>query len=241
MDTMQKKAFRKAFMGGFSKKDVNRYIEEAALKSSSEIEELKRLLEIHKNENDSLKQTVADTQTKLSALSGVENELSELAGKYTELSARLAEKEAAVKRLSEENAELSARVSSLAKTEAEYTARKAELAEIEISARNRAADHIAETERELSGKRAAFESEMAIRERHFAEVRAKSLQSANDSVGQLSRLVSSLQSEVEGMDTRLARITDSARGGVATLLNAVNDAETKISDISEVLSSFDNK
>ena len=29
MDTTEKKAFRKSFMGGFSKDDVNRYIEES--------------------------------------------------------------------------------------------------------------------------------------------------------------------------------------------------------------------
>ncbi len=241
MDTTQKKAFRKAFMGGFSKKDVNRYLEESALKSNSEIEELKSLLETEQKEKEALSAALSEANEKLAALTEAKAELDSLTERYAELSTRLLAKEEAERRLMSENAELSARVSALSKTEAEYTARKAELADIEISARNRAADHIAETERELNSKRAAFESEMATRERHFAEVRAKSLQSANDSVGQLSRLVMSLQVEVEGMDSRLTRITDSARNGVSSLLNAVSDAETKISDINDVLSSFDNK
>ncbi|MBR3848601.1 MAG: hypothetical protein IKM21_04865 [Oscillospiraceae bacterium] len=235
----EKKAFRKAFMGGFSKKDVNRYIAEAAAKSNSELEELKSLLEAERKEKDSLSAELSSAKAELSSLAEAKAELDSLKEKYEVVLRSLAEKEEAERRLAGENAELSARVSSLSRTEAEYTARKTELAEIEISARNRAADHIAETERELSSKRAAFESEMATRERHFAEVRARSIQSASDSVGQLTRLVNSLRDEVEGMDTRLTRLTDTAHSSVSTLLNAVSDAETKISDIDDVLSSFD--
>ena len=240
MDT-EKKAFRKAFMGGFSKKDVNRYIAEAAVKSNSEIEELKSLLEAERKEKASLSAELLAAKEEISSLTEAKAELDSLKENFASLSARLAEKEEAEKKLSEEKSELSARVEALSKSDAEYTARKTELAEIEISARNRAADHIAETERELNSKRAAFESEMATRERHFAEVRARSIQSASDSVSQLTRLVNSLRDEVESMDTRLTRLADTAHSNVSTLLNAVADAETKISDIDDVLSSFDNK
>ena len=54
MDATQKKAFRKAFMGGFSKKDVNRYIEESSSKYTSEIKELKEALEAETKEKNLL-------------------------------------------------------------------------------------------------------------------------------------------------------------------------------------------
>ena len=241
MDATQKKAFRKAFMGGFSKKDVNRYIEESSSKYTSEIKELKETLEAETKEKNLLSEKLSDAEEKLSELSSVKEELSSLQEKFNSLSSSFSEKEAEAAKLSEENASLSARISELLKTESEYTARKTELAEIEISARSRANELLSDTEREIDAKKASLEAELSVKKREFAEEKARASRIASDSVSNLSRLVSSLRGEVESIDSRLVRITDTARNNVSMLLNAVSDAETKVSNMGEVVSSFENK
>lgn len=241
MDGTEKKAFRKAFMGGFSKKDVNRYIEESSSKYTSEIKELKESLEAETKEKTLLSEKLTAAEEKLSELSSVKEELSSLQEKFSELTATFEEKSAEALRLSEENSALSFRVSELLKTESEYTARKTELAEIEISARSRANELLSDTEREIDAKKASLDAELSAKKREFAEEKARAARCASDSVGNLSRLVSSLRGEVESIDSRLVRITDSARNNVSMLLNAVSDAETKVSDMGDVVSSFENK
>ena len=93
----------------------------------------------------------------------------------------------------------------------------------------------------MAAKLKAFEDELSDKERLFAEEKAQAARVASDSVSSLSRLVSSLRGEVESIDSRLVRITDSARNNVSMLLNAVTDAETKVSDMGDVVSSFENK
>ncbi len=247
MDTTEKKVFRKSFMGGFSKKDVNAYIEEFASRSTSRIEELEKRLLTAEEEKASVAASLSQAEEKISELEkskeellSVSEKLAALSEKYDSLTAAFSEKSDEATRLSSENTEMSAKIAFLSGIEAEYTARKAELADIEISARGRASEILSDAEREISARRAALDCELSERERRFEESRAESLREASDAVSGMTRLVASLRAEVESMDSRLVRIAEGARNNLSTLSNSVSDAGEKISKIGEALQSLND-
>lgn len=246
METTEKKAFRKAFIGGFSKKDVNNYIADATLSYSKKIEELEKKILEQADEMGSLASRLADAEAvkeeleaKRSELTSANEKVVELEDEVSKLSAKLSEKEAECERSKRENEFLSKKVEVLAAAEAEYTAKKAELAEIEISARSRASALISETERELLEKKQSFESEIEMKRKSYEERREEALRETKDSLSAVQRLVGTLKGEVEGIDSRLLRITDSARNNVSMISNAVDSAEEKVSKIGEAIAKLE--
>ncbi len=240
MENTERKVFRKSFMGGFSKKDVNAYIEEFAARYTARIEELEARLLKSEEEKGDIAEKLSRSEEELSALSGVSTELAEIKQRFEALSASFSQTESEAAKLRAENSDLKARVASLSGIESEYNSRKTELADIEISARSRANEILADAERELSARRAALDIELSERERRFAEMKASSIQESCETVSVMARLVDSLRAEVDSMDSRLIRITENARNNLSTLSNSVSDAGEKVSKISDALRELSN-
>lgn len=236
METTEKKAFRKAFIGGFSKKDVNNYIAEATLSYSQKIEELEKKVLSQTDEISSLSSRLSEAESAKEELARVKEELSFANEKIASLSEKAAECE----RLEKENEELLAKIEILSAAEAEYTAKKAELAEIEISARSRASALISETERELEEKKQSFDAELSMKKKAYDEKKEEALRETKDTVSAVQRLVGTLKGEVENIDARLLRITDSARNNVSMISNAVDSAEEKVSKIGEAIAKLED-
>ncbi len=240
MDMTEKKAFKKSLFGGFSKDDVNKYIAASVERYTAQIKELEDKLMAVQSERDELSKKLSDANSEISVLGEKKQELESLTLKYSELDSsfkataeKLSERDGA---LSDANSEISAlekRVSELSEIEREYNARRTELADIEISARARAAEIINEAEEEAEKRNTELENEINCRKMAFEMKRNIMFSETNGVVDGIARLVDSLKNEVETMESRIVRITDSARNGISSLSNAVEDANTKLSDIKD--------
>lgn len=231
MDFTQKKGFKKALFGGFSKADVNSYLAETVLKYTSELESSEKRLSEKEEECSSLAALLRDAEAKIAELTKIRDEATELRAKYTALVSEheLTAAELAKKSIEAEN--LTEQVSALSAIESEYAARKTELADIEISARARANEIIAEAEAEADSRRRQLDDELALRRRDFDERREAAFREVGDTAAGVSRIVDSLRLEVESMEGRITRIADSVRNNVTSLADAVCDAQDKVSNI----------
>ncbi|MBR5543085.1 MAG: hypothetical protein IKU65_03205 [Oscillospiraceae bacterium] len=235
METTEKKAFRKSFLGGFSKQDVNNYIVESTEKYTAQIKEAEEKLLAAEGDRAELSKKLAAAEDELSFLYGIKEKYDTLVIEAKEAADKLSALESS---LSEKNTELEAlraRVSELSGIESEYITRKTELADIEISARSRAGEIISEAEREANARREALSEELYLRTRDFEEKREEALREMGDTMSGVSRLVDSLKGEVDSMDLRIARIADSAKNNVSCLSAAISDAQDKVSKIAEKL------
>lgn len=231
MDFTQKKGFKKAVFGGFSKADVNSYLAETVLKYTSELENAEKKFSEKEEECSSLAALLRDAEDKITRLTKISEEAAALRAKYDAL---VAEHELTSTKLAEKSAladELSGQVTALSAIEAEYAARKTELADIEISARARASEIIAEADAEADARRRQLDDELALRRRDFDERREAAFREVGDTAAGVSRIVDSLRLEVESMEGRITRIADSVRNNVTSLADAVCDAQDKVSNI----------
>ncbi len=217
MDVVETKAFRNSLVG-FSKEDVNAYIESVFSRHKAEIEKLNAKLSEAADENKRLAAKLSEAQENTAAISSENDELV----KKQELE------------LERTNAELSAlkeKIDSLTRVESEYAERKAQLADIEIEAHSRAQDIIAKAESDATARRNALEIELAEKERLFKEKTARMLRETADVFQNLSRMYDALKADVDTVDSRIARITDSVRSETISLVSACASAQDKLSDI----------
>ena len=240
MDMTEKKAFRKSFIGGFSREDVNKYIEESTQKYTARIKELEEALLAATSERDELSGKLENAKTELSSLPGLKEKLEVIQLELEEKRSALSEREGQLSSLSVQNRELSERVAALSSIESEYLAKRAELADIEISARERAGKIVADAESEAGTRREALSEELYLRRREFEEKREEAKREVTDAFSGITRLVDSLKGEVDSMDIRISRIADSAKNNVSCLSAAISDAQEKISKISNTLSDNNN-
>lgn len=234
MDT-EKKMFRKSFLGGFSKEDVNNYIAEASEKFNEEKEELSEKLAAAEEKNRTLSAGITAANQRIEALTKESEELSALRAEFAELQKKYEEKTAEAASLSTENTVLKAREAALSEVEREYSSRKAELAEIEISARSRATDIVAEAENNASRIRAELERTLSEKKRGFEDEKRALLAETGDTVSAVTKLLSALKTEVEGMDIRILRMSDSLRTNILSLSDAVSNANDKAESVTEKL------
>lgn len=246
MDITEKKAFRKSLLGGFSKEDVNKYIEESTEKYTAKIKEAEEKFLDADRERGELAAKLREAESKIEELIKKSEELEKLTEKHNALTAEhadtlinLTQREDELSKANASVSELSAKVAALNLVESEYTARKAELADIEISARSRAGEIISEAEREAQSKRYALDEELSLRRKSFEAKRDELFRETGDVVGGISRLVDSLKSEVDSMDSRITRIADAVKNNVTTLSDAVSDAQDKVGSIRARLSESD--
>ena len=228
-------------MGGFSKKDVNKYIEETTLN----YEEKLRLAEEKFLEADKEREEL------FSKLREAEEKLEDLAPKYDDLLAKAEELEAA---LAAKNAELAEKTELLAKSEEkekemseriailteikdEYVSRKAELAEIELAARVRANGIIAEAEEETEEKRKTFDAELSEKKAEFDLKIGSARRDTGDVIDGVSSMVHNLRLDIDGMGERINAITETVRDSVSSLFDAVCDAQDKVEGIRSRLES----
>ncbi len=215
---VETKAFRSVLVGGFSKEDVNSYIENMAKKNNEETEKLRKELESSRSEAENLKKKAADAEKSAEE-------------KCREAEEKLSEKERELEYLRSEMSEVSARVDSLSKVESEYAGRKEKLADIEIAARARADEIIAAAEADAEEGRRALERELAERERAFEVKKAQMLRETSDALSNLARIYTALKADVDTVDARISRITDSVRDGTISLVSACAAAQDKLSDL----------
>lgn len=244
MDTTEKKVFRKSLFGGFSREDVNKYIEEATEKYTAQIKTAEEGLLAASDERDALSEKLRNAEEKLTALTKESEELALLREKHNALISehdvallKLSQYESTIERLNGTCAELLDRVETLSSIEGEYTARKAELADIEIAARRRASEIIAGAETEAQETRRSLEEELTCRRKSFDEKKEAAFRETSDSVMGVSRLVDALKAEVESIDSRISRITDSVKNNVTNLIDAVNDTRDRVESIKGRLAS----
>ena len=223
MDGTETKAFRSVLMGGFSKEDVNSYIEKMSSKNNEEAEKLRAELAKARAEAEAISQKLAEA----------ENSAAE---SRREISSKLEEKERELFEARNEASELRARVESLTKVESEYAGRKEQLADIEISARARAGEIIARAEAEADERRRSIEKEIEEKIRAYEAKKAQMLRETSDVFSNLSRTYDALKSDIDTVDMRIARITDSVRDGASALISACLTAQDKIADIRAAIS-----
>ncbi len=234
MDT-EKKMFRKSFLGGFSKEDVNSYIASVSEKYNAEKEELSEQLSAAENKNRTLAAEISAANERIEALSKESAELLNLRAKYAELEKKYEDKTAEAEQLSTENTVLKAKEAALSEVEREYSSRKSELAEIEISARSRANDIVTEAENNAARIRAELERTLAEKRREFEEERKSLFAETGDTVSAVTKLLSALKTEVESMDIKILRMSDSLRTNILTLSDAVDNANDKAESVTERL------
>ncbi len=246
MDITEKKAFRKSFLGGFSKEDVNKYIEESTEKYTAKIKDAEEKFLAADRERSELATKLSAAEARIEELIKKNEEFEKLTEKHNSLTAehantmtKLTQREEELEKANAEISELSSKVSALNMVESEYTARKAELADIEISARSRAGEIISDAEREAQSKRCALDEELSLRRKNFEAKRDELFRETGDVVGGISRLMDSLKSEVDSMDSRITRIADAVKNNVSTLSDAVSDAQDKVGSIRARLSESD--
>lgn len=241
MDMAERQAFRKSFMGGFSKKDVNKYIEETTLNYEEKLRRTEeKFLEADKDREE------------LSAkLREAEEKLEDISPKYDDLLAKVAELEAALAAKNEELSaktellaksnekaeELSERVAILTEIKDEYVSRKAELAEIELAARVRANGIVAEAEEESEEKRKAVDAELEEKKADFDREIGNVRRDTGDAIDGVSSMVHNLRLDIDGMGDRINAITETVRESVSTLFDAVCDAQDKVEGIRSRLDS----
>ncbi len=223
MEEIETKAFRSVLVGGFSKEDVNSYIENLARKNAEETEKLRAEIESLRAEAESLAAKVREAE-----------ESKEKAIRETE--SKLSEKENELEAARSEMGELTGRIDSLTKVETEYAGRKEQLADIEITARARAEEIIAAAEADAEEKRRALERELNDRERAFEAKKAQMLRETSDVFANLARTYSALKADIDTVDARISRITDSVRDGTISLVSACAAAQDKLSDIRAAIS-----
>ncbi len=229
METTERKAFRKSFMGGFSKKDVNNYIAESSEKYTTKIKEAE-------DEISSLRAKLESAERELSELSGIKEKFCATERELEEKSVALRGAEEKIASLSSENATLTSRAEAFSALEKEYLEKKAELADIEISARERANKIIADAEAEAGARRDALSNELFALRRDFEDKKNAANREAAEAISDVSRLIDSLKNEIDSMELRITRITDSTKNNASCLSAAISDAEDKISKISQCFS-----
>lgn len=230
-----KKVFRKSFIGGFSKEDVNKYIAEASEKFTAEKEELSGRLAATEEKNRIQSAELSAANDRIASLTKESEELAALREKYAELEKSLSEKSEEAEKLSFENALLKKKEAALSEVEREYSARKTELAEIEISARSRANEIIAEAENNAARIRAELERELSEKKRSFEAERRCAISETGDTVAAVTKLIVALKTEVESMDIKILRMSDSLRTNVLSLSDAVTNANDKVEGITDRL------
>lgn len=231
----EKKMFRKSFLGGFSKEDVNKYIAEASEKFNEEKADLSSRLEAAEEKERTLSSALSEANEKIEKLSKESEELLTLRAKHAELQAAYDEKNAEAERLTTENAILKAKETALSEIEREYSSRKAELAEIEISARSRANDIVTEAETNASRIRADLERTLFEKKREFDLKKKDAVAEAGDAVNTVTKLLSALKTEVEGMDIKILRMSDNLRTNILSISDAVSNAGDKVDTVTEKL------
>ncbi|MBE6912716.1 MAG: hypothetical protein E7473_09345 [Ruminococcaceae bacterium] len=234
MDT-EKKVFRKSFLGGFSKEDVNKYIADASEKFNEEKEALSERLHEAEEKNRTLSAGIAAANDRIEALSKENEELPVLRARCEELEKALEEKTAEAERLSSENVILRSREAALSEVEREYASRKTELADIEISARSRATDIVAEAENNAIRIRAELERTLCEKKREFEAEKNALFTETGDTVAAVTKLLSALKTEVESMDIKILRMSDSLRTNILSLSDAVGNANDKACGVTERL------
>lgn len=234
MDT-EKKMFRKSFLGGFSKEDVNKYIADASEKFNEEKEELSARLKEAEDKNRVFSAEISAANERIEALTKESEELSVLRSEYAELQRRYAEKTAEVAELSTENTVLKAREAALSEVEREYASRKAELADIEISARSRANDIVSDAENNAAKTKAELERTLSEKMREFEGEKKSLIAETGETVAAVTKLLSALKTEVESMDIKILRMSDSLRTNILALSDAVVNANDKAESVTERL------
>jgi len=243
MDATEKKAFRKSFMGGFSKEDVNRYIEEITSRHNEVLAECEARFRESERVRLENAAKLSQAEQELAVLRKRNEEYSALilkndelhksyellATKYKELEAESAVKD-------EKLASLSEKAERLEHIDAEYTACKAGLADIEISARARASETLSAAENEASEMRRALAEEIETTRNQFERERAAALRETSELFANVARTMDALKLEADSLDARISRVCDAARINVSNLCVAVAGAQDKVRDINAQLS-----
>ena len=235
MANTEKKMFRKSFIGGFSKEDVNKYIAEASEKYNEEKKELEAKLAAEEQKARNLSADLTAANSKIETLSKDSEELAVLREKYASLEKALAEKTEEAEKLTFENGILKKKEEALSAVEQEYSARKTELADIEISARTRAGEIVAEAETNAARIKSDLERTLFEKKCAFENEKKAILSETGDTVGAVTRLLAALKTEVESMDIKILRMNDSLRTGILSISDAVTTATDKVDSATDRL------
>ncbi len=236
MDTPERKAFKSAVFGGFDKDDVNKYIidvtesYEARLKAADE-EKIKLSSSLRTADEE-----IAALRKENAALKARCDELSDASERLSASENENAEANRSLASLREELSALRNREEELSKVNSEYNERKTQLAEVELTARKRAEEIIAEAERKAAERAAALELELSAKRRETEEWKQALVGDAKALFSKVSGEYASLRSEIDTLDLRISRITDSVRAGVSSFTLACREAEDKLSGIKDELS-----
>ena len=235
MDAPERKAFKSAVFGGFDKDDVNSYIidvtetYEARLKAADEEKiKLSSALRTAEEELSALRKENAALKARCDELSDATERLALAENENLDANRSL-------EGLREELSALRDRETELSKVSSEYNERKAQLADVELTARKRAEEIIAEAERKAAERNAALELELSAKRREAEEWKKGLVDDAKALFSRVSGEYASLRSEIDTLDLRISRITDSVRAGVSSFTLACREAEDKLSNIKDEL------